>query len=414
MKKLHFIFILFLCAVFLAGCAGRESGDADWRGIQAGMTDLTAITERTEYYDIISESEDIFHLGLGDEILSRALLKGGAVDIPLGTQFYQQELIQLWARSSDIYLYRTDGSSEILLQDVPADYTLFPVAGGWRWYLSQAGDFYCWHDANYSINSSVPVDEEYKIDAAFAKISASGEVIYEKTLAPGVFVEDFCQLSDGRCYLLLQSKAEQARTLAELDTAAESFTVTERVQMKNPGLWSQSLGEAGNALAVLNYEARSGREIVELNPEDGTESSLLSFTGTSYFMSKSGMTVQEFRVLENGSVEILWLDSGSRAEGILERLRMAKVEKTPIVMRGNFMSDSWIIEMVSSFNQQSAEYHVVIEDCGVGNDTEDFARLTSIQLAAGKGPDIIQTGFLQDYITGMLEKGFMEDLKPYM
>lgn len=414
MKKVHFIFILFLCGIFLAGCAGRESGEADWRGIQAGMTDLTAITERTEYYDIISESEDIFHLGLGNEKLAIALLQEGAVDIPLGTQFYQQELIQLWARSSDIYLYRTDGSSEILLQGVPADYTLFPVIPGGRWYLSQEGDFYCWHDANYSLNSSRPIDEEYKIEAAFSKISASGEIIYEKTLDPGVFVEDFCQLSDGRCFLLLQSKIEQTRTLAELDTAAESFTVTERVQMKSPLWGSQSLGAAGGALAVLNYEARSGREIVELNPADGTESCLLSFTGTSYFMYRPGMTMHDFRVLEDGSVEVLWLDSMSRAEGVLERLRMAKVEKTTIVMRGNFMSDSWIIRMVSSFNQQSDEYHVVIEDCGVGNDTEDFARLTSIQLAAGKGPDIIQTGFLQDYITGMLEKGVMEDLKPYM
>lgn len=402
MKKMHFIFILFLCGIFLTGCAGRESGEESWQGIQSGMTDLTAITERTEYYDIVSESEDIFHLGL----------QGG--NIPLGTQFYQQETIQLWARSSDIYLYRTDGSSEILLQGVPAGYILYSDHLVWRWYLSQEGDFYCWHAANYSVNSSVPVDEAYKTEAVFAKISASGEIIYEKILDPGVFVEDFCQLSDGRCYLLLQDKTEQTRTLAELDTAAESFTAAERVRMKNPVLWSQSLGAAGGALAVLNDEARSGREIVELNPADGTETSLLSFTGTSYYMSKPGMTMHDFRVLEDGSVEVLWLDYGSRAEGILERLRMAKVEKTPVVMRGNFMSDSWIIKMVSGFNRQSAEYHVVIEDCGVGNDAADFARLTSIQLATGKGPDIIQTGFMQDYITGMLEKGVMEDLKPYM
>lgn len=410
MKKMHYILILFLCGIFLTGCTGRESGEENWKGIQSGMADLTAITERTEYYDIISESEDIFHLGLGNADLKIAQMHSG--DVPLGTQFYQQELIQLWGRSSDIYLYRTDGSSEILLQDVPADYTHFTVVPGWRWYLSKEGDFYCWHAANYSINSSLPIKN--KIEATFAKISAFGEIIYEKTLDPGVFVEDFCQLSDGRCYLLLQDKTEQTRTLAELDTAAESFTVTERVQMKDPVLWSQSLGEAGGALAVLNHEPRSGWEIVELNPADGTESSLLSFTGTSYPMKKSGMTMHDFRVLEDGSVEVLWLDSMSRAEGTLERLRMAKVEKTPIVMRGNFMSDSWIIEMVSGFNRQSAEYHVVIEDCGAGNDTADFARLTSIQLAAGKGPDIIQTGFMKDYITGMLEKGIMEDLKPYM
>lgn len=417
MKNKYFIFILFLCSIFLTGCAGRESGEESWQGIQAGMTDLTAITERTEYYDITSESEDIFHLGLGKEEQPS--------DFPLGTQFYQQETIQLWARSSDIYLYRTDGSSEILLQDVPEDYIFYHKLppwyfSPWHWYLSKEGDFYCWHDAYYLINSPVSagkeniLDEEGKVYAAFAKISASGELIYSKNLDPGVLIEDFCQLSDGRFFLLLRSETEQTRTLAELDTAAESFTVTERVRMKNPVLWSQSLGEAGGALAVLNFEASSGREIVELNPADGTETSLLSFTGTSYIMGKTGMTMQDFRVLEDGSVEVLWHDTMSHAEGILERLRMAKVEKTPIVMRGNFMSDGWITRMVSNFNQQSDEYHVVLEDCGVGNDAEDFARLTSIQLAAGKGPDIIQTGFMKDYITGMLEKGVMVDLKPYM
>ncbi len=72
------------------------------------MSDLTAITERTEYYDIVLESEEIFHLSLG------------AADIFLGMQFYQEEPVQLWARDSDIYLYRTGGSGELKLQDVAA------------------------------------------------------------------------------------------------------------------------------------------------------------------------------------------------------------------------------------------------------------------------------------------------------
>ena len=413
MKKIHYMLILFLWGILLAGCAGGESGETGWRGVQAGMDNLEAITERTEYYDIISESEDIFHLDPGGEKLSTALGQGGA-GTPLGTQFYQQELIQLRVRNSDIYLYRTDGSSQVLLEDVPAGYTSFSFARGWSWYLGLEGDFYCWHAANYSPGSSSSMAEANKKDAAFARISASGEVIYHETLEPGVFVEDFCQLSDGRCYLLLQDEAEQTRTLAELDTAAEGFTVTEKVQMRSPLLWSQSLGEAGSMLAVLNYDPRSGWEITKLDPAEGTETSFLSFTGTSYRMLKSGMTMQDFRLLEDGGVEVIWLDSSSRAAGSLERLRMARVEKTPIVVRGNFQSDIWITGLAASFNQQNDEYHIIIEDCGAGNDPEDFARLTSIQLASGKGPDIIQTGFLEDYIAGMLEKGMLEDLGPYM
>ena len=143
MKKLHHIFILFLCGIFLTSCAGQENETENWKGIQSGMADLTAITERTEYYDIVSESEDIFQLGLGSADLLSALIEKSAVDIPLGTQFYQQELVQLWVRSSDIYLYRADGSSEILLQGVSKDYIFYSDHFLWRWYLSKEGDFYC-------------------------------------------------------------------------------------------------------------------------------------------------------------------------------------------------------------------------------------------------------------------------------
>ena len=411
MKRMY-MYMLFLCGLLLAGCAGREREEGTWRGVQAGMGDLTALTERTEYYDIVSEGEDIFYLGMGYTNPGKAFMQGGAV--LLGTQFYAGEAIQLWFQASGIYLYHGDGSRELLLQGVSAAYILFNNVSGWNWHLTQEGDFYCWHGANYSINASRPIADENKIEAAFAKISASGEIVYEKELDIGVSVEDFCQLSDGRCWLLLRNDMEQTRTLAELDPATGSFSEEDKVQMISPVFGSQYLGTAGGALAVFNNDLRSGKEIMELNPADKTASGILSFTGTTYVMYHAGMSMQDFRVLEDGSVEILWMDSVSREGGILERLRMAKVEKTPIVVRGIFQSDSWILDLASKFNQQSSRYHVVIEDCGAGNDAEDFARLTSIQLAAGKGPDIIQAGFMQDYVAGILEKGVLEDLKPYM
>lgn len=415
MKKSYVMPTLFLCGILLSGCAGRESGGDTWRGVQAGMDDLTELTERTEYYDIVSESEDIFHLGIGDKNPSGALKQAGSAKFLLGTQFYQEEPIQLWAEArpetSDICLYRTDGSREPLLQGVPTAYTLSKHSA-YSWHIVQEGDFYCWHRANY--NSSHPVSDEEKVEAVFVKISASGEIVYEKNLDPDLFIEDFCQLPDGRCYLLLRNETEQTRTLAELDPATGNFSAFDRIQMKSLLAGEQRLGTAGGLLAAFNYD-RTGREIVELNPADGTEASLLSFTGTSYVPGYSMAQMQDFRMAEDGSVEIIWQDSYVvGTEGALERLRMAKVEKIPIVMRGNFKSDGWIAEAVSSFNRQSGDYHVIIEDCGIENDAEDFARLTGIQLAAGKGPDIIQAGFMQDYISGMLEKGVLEDLSPYM
>ncbi len=394
--------ISLLCCMFLSGCASHETSEVPWKGVQAGMDDLTAITERTDYYDIVSESEAIFHLS------------PGTAHISLGMQFYSGEPIQLCAEGADVYLCRADGVSELLLRNVPASYTLSGDYSGWHWHLGQDGAFYCWHSANYSLSHPELIDDDKKSEAAFAKISGDGEIVYEHVFTPGVSVEDFCQSADGRCFLLLKSEAEQTRTLAELDSAAGSFQTSDKFQMKSPLWGNQLLGTAEGSLAVFHSAARTGNEITELNPADGTQSCLLSFTGTSYLTEHSMAQMQDFQMAEDGSVEILWKDSGNGAEATLERLQMAKVDKTPIVMRGNFMSDGWITKLVSSFNRQNGDYHVIIEDCGAENDLEDFARLTSIQLGAGKGPDIIQADFMQDYIAGMLEKGALKDLSPYM
>ena len=418
MKILPFILILLLCCALLSGCAGRESEEGTWRGVQAGMDDLTAITERTEYYDIVSESEEIFLLDIGDEHPGSVLKQTGSARFSLGTQFYQEKPAQLWAEAdsteADIWLYQTDGSRELLLQNIPTAYTLYDTFLVWHWYVSQNGDFYCWHGANYSAKSPETVDDEDKIEGIFAKISAYGEIIYEKTLEPGVSIEDFRQSADGRCWLILRNETEQTRTLAELDPADGSFTETDRGRIADSLVEQQYLGTDSASLAILNNAFSTGMEIVKINPADGTQSCLLSFTGTSYPMEHGSMRLQDFRVLENGSVELLWMDSGNGVKGTLERLQMVKVNKIPIVVRGVFMSDPWITGLAAEFNRQSTDYHVVIEDCGMGNDVKDFARLTSIQLAAGKGPDIIQAGFVEDYISGILEKGGLEDLNPYM
>ncbi|MCX4374260.1 MAG: extracellular solute-binding protein, partial [Dysosmobacter sp.] len=112
------------------------------------------------------------------------------------------------------------------------------------------------------------------------------------------------------------------------------------------------------------------------------------------------------------SVEILW-SSGNGSKSLRERLWMAKVERTPIVLRAR-NTEGWLTDQVNSFNRQSETYHVVVEDCGLGNDVEDFARLTSVQLASGKGPDIIYSSLMKDYMPGLMEKGALEDLRPYM
>ena len=55
--------ILLLCTLFTA-CGAGEEKESSWRGVEEGMDDLTVITDRTEYYDLAVESEELFDLGL--------------------------------------------------------------------------------------------------------------------------------------------------------------------------------------------------------------------------------------------------------------------------------------------------------------------------------------------------------------
>ena len=418
MKKCRFVTILVLLCIMSSACGTAEKEEATWQGVTPSMEDLSAITDRTEYYDLFVESEELFQFGLleknpSDQSPGDALAVGKTVYVLLGTQFHQGEPIQLWAEArpedSDIYLYRKDGSSELLLQGISTQYT--DPRNRYQWCMDQEGSFYCYHNANYSYED--PDAVRNKENGSFQKILPTGEIQYEIPFDASLYVEDVCLLEESSPYVLLQDKAGDLRKVVSIDPDAGQFVLDDRLQMEMT-VETPWLGTAGDSLALVEPgPAGTGRKVVKWNLADGGRSQILSFTGTSY-APHSDLKLQDFRVLEDGGVEFLWTGF-QEPEGLLERLRMDRVEKVPVVMRGDFGTDSWITERVAWFNLKSDTYHVILEDCGSGNDAEDFARLTSIQVAAGKGPDILcGDGLLQDYIVGMLEKGALEELNPYM
>lgn len=63
------------------------------------------------------------------------------------------------------------------------------------------------------------------------------------------------------------------------------------------------------------------------------------------------------------------------------------------------------------------EWYVVLEECSSGTDRgiqEDYARQTSIEMAAGKGPDLIYEDLLGEYFYGVFQKGGFADMSPYL
>lgn len=420
-KNTVFAFLALLSVFCLSACGAAEQEEGTWQGVMPGMDDLSDITDRTEYYDIFVKSEELFTHGpweqnLQDQYAGNVLAEGGTVYVPLGTQFSQGEPIQLWAEArpgdSDIYLCRKDGSSELLLQGISTEYT--DPRNRYRWHMDQEGNFYCYRNANYNYDSPNEVQEEYREDGSLLKILSTGEILYEgNQFSASISIQDFCLLGNGKVYALLKDDTENLWRVAGINPATGQFLLDDRLQMAME-VMTPAMRSAGDALAMLAHGTPgAGSGIVKWNPSDGSRSQVLSFTGTSYTL-RSDRKLQDIQVLEDGSVEFLWTDYQEPA-GLLERLQMVKVDKVPVVMRGVFYSDPWIGEQVSRFNQENDTYHVILEDCGSGNDMEDSARLTSIQVAAGKGPDILcGDRLLQDYIAGMLEKGALEELNPYM
>lgn len=400
---------------------GEESGknsasqESTWQGLAPG-DDLRALAERTEYYDIAAESENLFASLEKEELQEQAwaaVQNGETVRLPLGTQFWQGEPVQLWSEASSegikIYRYRANGMGEVLLENVSDEHSVYSsYEGRHRWYLGGEGNFFCYY-TRYSLTNG---DEQAL--GRIIKLLPSGETLYETELDPGFAIKDLCQTEDGKVWLLLQEDGEELLRLAELDSATGQLIPGSRREIPFMRERMVRLGAAGELPAVLGYfaEERNYR-VMKADLASGEMIPVLYLAGTSYIWPVS-QKLQNFQVLEDGIVELLFTDqSGLNCR--LDKIKMQKTEKIPIVVRGGYWVDYIFREQVSQFNMENSTYQIIVEDCTDPEALEDFARLTSVQMNAGKGPDILYgADLMEDYIAGMLEKGALEDLKPYM
>ena len=409
MKKLIIMLTNFLFLAFLAACGGKAEQEEPWIGI-APDSDLAAVTERTEYYDLAVETEELFELGLWEknpeEYYSTHIERLGiTVYNLLGMQFAEGKPAQIWSEVSpdgvNIYLYRTDGSRELLASGLSDNDCAF-VDARYDAFVDQDKNCYCYR------NTFPKIDGEYMYVNTIMKILPTGEISYQNTLETGFRLDDICQTEDGRIYLLMANYDTRKEVLEELDPDTGQLIPESRMEWDFISDGSSNLGTAGAFPARASIQGMDS-----IDTETKSTSPILYADGTSYGL-RSEWDIQDFQVLEDGTIEVLW--SYQRGHGYtMDRMRMEKVEKTPVVIRAVFERDSWLSEKVALFNQKSRDYHVVLESCGYGNDVEDYARLTSVQVGAGKGPDILcGSELLQDYVSGMMEKGALEELNPYM
>ncbi len=370
MKKIYCILMLLLSCCLFSGCSNEKTA---------------------EYYDIRSESEPFYDV---------------AKDVDgyfLGAQFYQEEPIQLWAvrtisetETADIFLYHMDGTRELLFEDLPVE--SFYSAHS---YLDSNRNLY--HFYNFSISPERSTNVLIKMDV-------SGTTLYRHENEGRIAINQICQQQNGRIFLKYSTDSSPEGAFAELDTETGLISnITSFVY--DP---TMHIGSGGEELLCL-----LGGEFAELTTENGKLTSIWSFHKTTYQIPQH-MQLWDFILTERGEAQLLWGPFSSSTSGIfLQTLHQinAGEGKTPIVMRGTEFrggDGAWFKAMASIFNQENEHYFIVLEECGLQEDPADYARQTSVEISAGKGPDIFYGDVLGEYAYGVASKGGFADLRPYM
>lgn len=474
-KRKHFCLVLLLCSLLfsLAGCSGKEEQkESVNRGEESLDTKELVISAGTSGRDIYSEAEELFRYeGKEGELVCQFL----------NMQYYKGEPVQLWLVQGDsegtplrlewsevvntgefvlgpsskgsysqLYLFRADGTRELLIGDLLAndhhtpysyrdddkpyipdslrrhnDYYFYS-----QWYLDRDGACYCWW------NGRVKDGEGNDGNYTFMKIEPSGEVAYDVLLESGIRVEDMLQMSDGRMFLVLRDNLQNVARIAEFDPDTGELDGT-GVAVDSP--WRPGKMPAGyvctygtdgegNLYLMSSFGKESG--IYRLDPLDGSVSEAVSFIGTTYTIGssimegsvidlKSNFAEACLRVLPDGAAEAMWLTKPNGKYGgydvvkvgVRETLRPVSADRPVVTIRAESFS-AWLKQQAAQFNRSNPGWQVVLEEYGSSNavDLEEYARLTSVQIATGKGPDMLCGNFMDSYVPGMLEKGSLLEL----
>ena len=367
--------IFGVCLAFLGSC-GREEESGE-----------------IEYYDIESDVDTVF-------MQDRSREPKGMV---LGMQYYQGEPVQLrsdWMEGDKVYLARTDGSREDLME--------IPHAKSMHCYLDREGNVYCWEKAVGIVPDTDPVVWMY---------DSSGREVCRVNLEKGTVPQDICQTGDNRILLLLREGETEIPVLAEFDAGKGAVSRLDQVQLGKS--WVSGY-IAGGKEGLMFLQEEGGEGISEISLEDGTRNASQSFQGGSYVlgMNTAHMELEDFRVAEDGSVEILWanLENG---RGVQEKLQLKEQEKTVLVIQTTYAGDiQWIREKIRDFNQQNDSYHLILQylTTEAGADVgllAEYGQMIAMQMGAGKGPDIL-VSYAFNFMDGVAEKGGFADLAPYM
>ena len=366
------------CMLLFAACGPEETVQpSPQEGLSflsaGGGADLSLAIESDAFYDVASE------------------LEGGKF---LCMQFYQGVPVQLWASAADrasgtvsVYMYRQDGTRETCLEGIERS-------------LGQHIRFRDSEGCYYSI------DYDMTQGTCIIKLDGTGKRLYTTARMGRRIKEPICELPDGRLAMLTFEGTSQDNFEITLLDAGGKWTAA---VMPETLSFPSCLGTSEEGLLLMMDECLYRVDI----PEGRLERSF-SFVQTVYAVWSSG-DLCAFRVRRDGNLDLLRSDrqgSGGRCEAL--SLTQRSVDRAEVILRGlNVEDEYWLKEQALRFNSANGRYQVVIEGLEQGEDEDDLITRTGVELATGKGPDILVEGLIESPAS-LIEKGGLADLAPLM
>ncbi|MDE6063135.1 MAG: hypothetical protein K2G20_00895, partial [Lachnospiraceae bacterium] len=368
MKRKKWFCLLLAVILLLTGCGGRENGSDNTGGsensAQGGNASGSLAVNGIE-------SEGIYDIELTKEAIEPPLQEG---EIFLGAQYFNGERIWLIGNNGGqvFCYYEEQNERELLLEDVYAGYR-----AGYTWYRDEEY-FYV-----YSYN-------------ALVVLRSDGEEAY--TLRPEGMIDRIGMSREGD--IVLVEYGAEGRVLKILNK--ESGTFSDKYTLFS------CFGIAEGAEKGILLIDLSG--VYDLDMESGEKTWYVKWNGTSYSPNMVDVMTFAIRMTEDGKLERLVRDGENFYVEGLKKVSLEEIGKTPLIFRVAYANVGLKL-LVTKFNQENQEYHVFLQDGEIGTGW-DFQERNDMEIATGKGPDLIGENAVSD-IYELAKKGALENLEPY-
>lgn len=394
MKRKSLLSVLLAISLLISGCADKGSGQKPQAGnagnginiVENGETGTEDSESGTGNEDTEDKSEETpkeydasywkYDLELTSAKADFSIEEG---EFFLSSQFYQGEGICFYGNGEgQLFCYgAADGEKELLLEGLPGEYLLASA----KWYRDSDNFYVCQKEALIILDTNG--QQVYRLDA-------------------GGRIDGICSTQGGDIALLVNDVRGSGYMVLTLNRETRALIGRTVVQ----DFLAVSTGYESDIL-VMSWQG-----VYDLNLENGEKVWHMKWEGTSYTTGTEEKTACAFSMQEEGKVEQLASNyDGQFFVESLCKINPSASGKTLLTYRTS-VATSEEKQLIAQFNKENEEYYVVLEERG-DMYWADYENRNSMEIAAGKGPDIITTGAVRDMFN-LAERGALENLEPYL